>query len=360
MSYKKHICIIVDCLSSGGAEKVAASLSFLLYENNYRVSIISLRDDIVYSYKGDLYNLGKDEHPIKWVKQLKKIIRFRKFYKKISADFYIDFRMRNRFIMELLLHLFVFDIKKMIMSVQHYNIAYHIPKGRFFKREYGKAKAIVGVSKDVVTALNQYHLFGNVLYLPNFVNKDLLQTQESFKTDIPSNSVLAIGRLNNPVKQFDKLILSYKETSSFKKGIPLIILGDGPDRANLEDLVKTNNLQSVIKLLGFVSNPYDYIKHCKFLVLCSKFEGMPLVILESLALGTPVVSFDCKSGPSELIDHRKNGLLINDQDFNELAQSINVLMKDEILYKTLKANATNSIRQFTGKEVIQTWEVLLN
>ena len=65
-------------------------------------------------------------------------------------------------------------------------------------------------------------------------------------------------------------------------------------------------------------NPYDYIKQCKFLVLCSKFEGMPLVILETLTLGKPVISFNCKSGPSELITDKENGLLVKDQDFYEL------------------------------------------
>jgi len=360
MSHKKHICIIVDCLCGGGAEKVAASFSFSLKEAGYKVSIISLWDKITYSYTGKLYNLGKKESRIKWVKQLKKILLFKKYYKEIDADFYVDFRMRNRFLMEFILHLFVFTLKKMVLSIQHYNIAYHIPKGRFFKKEYNKVKAIVGVSKDVEKALIEYHSFKNVKYIPNFINKNLLQIALANQPDIPSNSILAIGRLNNPVKQFDKLILSYKNTYSFKKGMPLIILGDGPDKTKLETLIETNNLQASVKLLGFVPNPYDYIKHCRFLVLCSKFEGMPLVILESLALGTPVVSFNCKSGPSELIQHKNNGLLVKDQDFKALEKSIDLLEKDKELYNKLKANTSNSIDNFTGKAVIKSWGAIFS
>lgn len=361
MSQKKHICIIVDCLSGGGAEKVAASFSFSLKEAGYAVSIISLWDKITYKYSGKLYNLGENEPSVKWLKQLKKIILFRKYYKEINADYYVDFRMRNRFVLELILHLFVFNLKKMVMSVQHFNIAYHIPKGRFFKNEYSKVKAIVGVSKDVEKALNNYHTFCNVKYLPNFINKDLLQTSKTFQIEnISSNAVLAIGRLNNPVKQFDKLILSYKNTETCKKGIPLIILGDGPDKSKLKTLIETNNLQDTIKLVGFVNNPYSYIKHCKFLVLCSKYEGMPLVILEALALGTPVVSFNCKSGPSELIQHKINGLLVKDQDFNQLTKNIDHLQTDSNLYTTLKANASNSIENFTGNKVIKSWEIIFS
>lgn len=356
MSSKKHICIIVDCLCGGGAEKVAASLSFLLNDEGYKVSIISIRDDITYAYTGELFNLGKNEPSFKWIKQIKKIVLFRKYYKLINADFYIDFRMRNRFIMESLLHFFVFDIDKMILSVQHYNIAYHIPKGFLFKRVYSKAKAIVGVSNDIVKRLEDYHDFSNVKYTPNFVNKSLLLTSKLPPKEIVNNAILAIGRLNIQVKQFDKLILCYKNTNAFRKGIPLVILGDGPDRAELESIIKLNNLESYVYLLGFVSNPYEYIKKCKFLVLCSKFEGMPLVILESLTLGKPVISFDCKSGPSDLISHKKNGLLVKDQDFSELQESIDLLQEDDLLYKVLINNTTASIKKFSDKEIIKDWE----
>ena len=197
-------------------------------------------------------------------------------------------------------------------------------------------------------------------YIPNFVNKELLEVSESLLNDVLNNFVLAIGRLNNSVKQFDKLILSYKNTEACRNGIPLIILGDGPDKLKLEKLIEVNNLQSTVKLLGFVSNPYDFIKHSKFLVLCSKFEGMPLVILESLALGTPVVSFNCKSGPSELIQHKKNGLLVKDQDFNELELSIDLLVENQSLYDALKANASNSIEGFTGQNVMKFWESIFS
>ncbi|NMH88016.1 glycosyltransferase [Flavivirga algicola] len=360
MNHKKHICIIVDCLCGGGAEKVAASFSFLLKSKDYKVSIISVRDDITYKYTGDLYNLGTNELYIKKFKQLKKILLFRRYYRKIDADFYVDFRMRNRFLMELLLHLFVFKTKKMVLSIQNYNIEYHIPKGFFFKKVYSKAKAIIAVSHDIVMELNSYYPFNNVSYIPNFVNKNLLLISNLPLSDIPNNTVLAIGRLNIMVKQFDKLILSYKNTDSCKKGIPLVILGDGPDKKKLEDLIKFNKLQSSVKLLGFVSNPYDYIKRCKFLVLCSKFEGMPLVILETLTLGKPVISFNCKSGPAELITHKKNGLLVKDQDFSELERSIDLLQEDEELYDLLTKNTISSMNKFSEKEMMKYWESVFN
>lgn len=360
MSHKKHICIIVDCLSGGGAEKVAASFSFLLKENDYKVSIISVRDEITYKYTGKLYNLGVYDSSIKWIKQIKKLLLFKESYKAIDADFYVDFRMRDRFIMESLLHLFVFKNNKMVMSIQNHNFEYHIPKGFIFKYIYNQAKAIVAVANDIEKELKLYYPFKNTKYIPNFINKNLLIASDSSPKDMPNNAVLAIGRLNILVKQFDKLILSYKNTNAFKNSVPLIILGDGPDKLVLEKLIKSNNLETHVKLLGFVPNPYDYIKHCKFLVLCSKFEGMPLVILEALAIGTPVISFNCKSGPSELINHKTNGLLIDDQNFLKLEKGIDLLQTDVELYNKLKINAANSVDSFKGETVIKYWETLFN
>ncbi len=357
---KKKICLIVDCLSKGGAEKVAAFLSKSLYDSGYEVFIISLRDDISYKYKGELLNIGKNEPSIKIIKQLKKLFLFNKYYNKIEADFYIDFRMRNRFIMEFLLHFFVFKNKKMIMSVHSCNIKYHIPKGFIFRRLYHKTKAIIAVSNEIAGELSMYHAFNNIKYIPNFVNENLLLTSKLSPKNIPNNAVLAIGKLNMLVKQFDKLILSYINTNTFKKGIPLIILGDGSDRLVLENLIKSNKLETNIKLLGFVPNPYDYMKHCKFLVLSSKFEGFPMVILETLALGKPVISFNCKSGPAELIEHKENGLLVKDQDFNELGTSIDLLQEDVELYEKCKSNALHSVLKFSERKVMKSWEDIFN
>lgn len=356
---KRKVCLIVDCLSVGGAERAAARLSIKLAEQNYDVSIISIRDKITYVFKGNLYNLGINKSRLKLKKQFYKFLAFRKAYKKIDADVYIDFRMRNRFFMEWLLHVLVFDLKKMIMTVHHFNIAYHIPKGNFFKNEYSKVKSIVGVSKEVVKTLNNYHAFGNVKYIPNFINKELLISTYNANQEIPENAILAIGRLNNEVKQFDKLILSFKNTKAFKEGIPLVILGDGKDKEKLKQLIELNKLEDSVHLLGFVNNPYDYMKRCKFLVLCSKFEGMPLVILETLAMGRPVVSFNCKSGPSEMIIDGENGILVEDQNFNAFREAIDKMIDDTTFYEYCKTNTLNSVSKFSEEHVVQTWIELI-
>ena len=105
------ICLITDSLSEGGAERIAANLSLILNANGFDVSLIALRDEINYEFEGKLFNLGKYTSRIKWVKQIQEFWRFKTAYQKVNADCYIDFRIRGRWLMEYMLHQFIFDEK---------------------------------------------------------------------------------------------------------------------------------------------------------------------------------------------------------------------------------------------------------
>ena len=281
-NFKKKVCLIVDCLSGGGAERAAASLSIQLSKLNYRVSIIALRDEISYDYQGVLYNLGTNESAFKIKKQYDKFCLFKKAYREANADVYIDFRMRNRFVMEHLFHSFVFDMNKMIMSIRSFKIFFHIPNSTFFYKAYNKSKAIVGVSEAITSGMEQLYDFNNLKSIPNFYNPALVEKIKNSVVSVEQQDfVIAVGRLDNNVKQFDKLILSYKSSSLIAQGVSLIILGEGKDRSLLELLIEENGLTDYVSLLGFTPDIPKYMIKAKFSMLCSKFEGFPNVILES-------------------------------------------------------------------------------
>jgi N-acetylgalactosamine-N,N'-diacetylbacillosaminyl-diphospho-undecaprenol 4-alpha-N-acetylgalactosaminyltransferase len=85
-----------------------------------------------------------------------------------------------------------------------------------------------------------------------------------------------------------------------------------------------------------------------------------MVLIEALASGTPVVSFDCKTGPNEIIQHEQNGLLVEDQNVSALSSNLTRLIKDEALYKQCKGNALSSVEPFTIQNVGREWLSLIN
>ncbi len=132
--------------------------------------------------------------------------------------------------------------------------------------------------------------------------------------------VLSVGRLTE-AKDYPTLIQAF---ALVRKECParLMILGEGEDRPKLEILVRKLGLEEDVALPGFVENPYKYMKRAAVFVLSSKWEGLPTVLIEALALGTPVVSTDCPSGPVEILQDGEFGKLISVGDVKGLARAI--------------------------------------
>lgn len=132
--------------------------------------------------------------------------------------------------------------------------------------------------------------------------------------------IIAVGRLSKE-KDYETLLHAF---SLVRKRVnsKLLILGEGEERVRLETIVDQLNLSEDVDMPGFVLNPFPYIAKAKTLVLTSVFEGLPNVLIQAMVLGTPVVSTDCVSGPSEILDHGKYGDLVNVGDREALADRI--------------------------------------
>lgn len=351
----RKICILSDSLSGGGAEKMAANLSNEFYKLGLEVFVVILINDISYDFSGKLYNVGKSISNIKIINRIQRIIRMKKAFSEINADYYIDFRYRKGKLQEGLFHLLVFPSERMIFTIHSFQVECHIPKGVFFEKFYKKAHCIVSVSKKIDDLLVSNYGFRKTkviynFYLPNYnVGENILVNNEF---------VIAVARLD-PIKQLDRLIEAYLNSILPKKGIPLYIFGEGEERCRLEKLIKKMDASNLVKLFGFSENVSEYMALAKFLLLSSKQEGMPMVLIESLNLGTPVISFDCNSGPSEIISHRENGLLVKNQDFGALTKAMNLFVTNEKLYSHCKSRTKKYIEPFSKERVMLDWLELL-
>ncbi|NMH25213.1 glycosyltransferase [Flavobacterium solisilvae] len=349
------IAIIGDSLSVGGAERVHARLSEYFVANNHQVFNCIFLDSVTYKNSGELFNLGKihkNSNPI--TRKISRFIKLKQFVEKNQFDVIIDFRMRNVFVQEFLISNLIYK-KKAIFSVRSGVLNYYFPKSSFLSKLIYKNKKIVAVSSAVKDKIIQEKFAQNVTYIYNPIDfEEIIKLKEEFIPET-QNYILAAGRMNNDIKQFDQLIIAYSKSNLPQKAIDLVFLGEGKNQEKYIQLAKNLGLENRVKFLGYQENPFPYYKNAIFTVLSSKNEGFPNVLIESLAVETPVVSFDCFSGPNEIIQHGENGILVDNQDFEKLSQAMNTFIEDTKLYKNCKSNAKLSIKHLETETIGQLW-----
>jgi glycosyltransferase involved in cell wall biosynthesis len=132
--------------------------------------------------------------------------------------------------------------------------------------------------------------------------------------------IVAVGRLTRQ-KGFDVLLSAFAELLRHRRA-SLLILGEGPERQRLERQAEKLGLRDRVHLPGFDPNPYSHMARADLFVLSSRFEGSPNALKEALALGTPVVATDCRSGPGQILQNGRYGPLVPVEDPHALAEAM--------------------------------------
>jgi glycosyltransferase involved in cell wall biosynthesis len=184
---------------------------------------------------------------------------------------------------------------------------------------------VVAVSQGLRQSLTRLMPWGQprIRYCPNAViTEQLLRAaQAPLPGGVPHHFWLGIGRLVQP-KGFHLLLEAYARAAK-QRALPyLVIAGDGPMRTALEEQAVRLGIERQVHFTGHLRNPYPLIRQAHLLILSSLHEGLPTVLVEALALGTPVVSTDCGSGPRELLDNGRLGRLVNVDDVPALAEAL--------------------------------------
>jgi glycosyltransferase involved in cell wall biosynthesis len=195
------------------------------------------------------------------------------------------------------------------------------------KKSYPLADGLIAVSKGV--AEDHVKLLGlpsntiQVLYNPAITPAIFAQAKQpiggSIEKWLSTPYIVSVGRLS-PEKDFSTLLKSFHDV---KEAIPhnLLILGEGPMRGQLEEMVDSYDLRQRVLLAGYIENPYTVIAGADLLVSSSKWEGLPTVLIEALALGTKVVATDC-AGSREVLQDGNLGVLVPVGNEPALSQAI--------------------------------------
>ncbi|WP_077597047.1 glycosyltransferase [Oceanobacillus kimchii] len=226
---------------------------------------------------------------------------------------------------------------------------------------YNRASKIIslskGVAEDLINNFNINSKLINVIYNPIDIKEIRRLSLQTKHLNLKSGSeklIISIGRLSEQ-KDFPTLIKAFKIVSE-DMNIKLLILGQGPLYGELYELTKELKIEDKITFLGFKENPYPYIKQSDLFVLSSKFEGFGHVITESMALDTPVISSNCKSGPSEIIQDNISGDLFDVGNVNMLANKILTLLEDDNLKANYISAASRRVQDFEVESIIKEYE----
>jgi len=200
--------------------------------------------------------------------------------------------------------------------------------------------------------------------IPNFVDGDTVRA--AAEGPLPDWApavfarpvVIAVGRLE-PQKGFDVLIRSHALARQRGVDQHLLILGVGSLEAELKALARSLGVESTVFMPGFASNPHALMRRAAVFALSSRFEGLPMVLLEALALGCPVVSTDCPSGPGEVLEHGRHGVLVPVEDPQALSEALGRVVTDEVHRKDLSRRARARADELSSSRALGAWEALL-
>lgn len=356
---KYKIALIGDCLANGGAEKVHALLSVYFHKMGLEVHNCIFVDWIEYEHSGSILNLATiypNANPIK--RKVFRYFKLQQFIKENDFDAVIDFRMRTGVLQELAISKFCYP-KNTFYTVHSGVLDFYFPKPSWLSKLIYQNKKVVAVSKAIQAAIVSNNLAKDIFQMYNPIN---LQSIALLKEEYVVSSgkyIMAVGRMNEDIKQFDELIIAYSKSILPFKEIKLLLLGDGQNQSKYKALATQLGLKDLIVFKGFIGNPFPYYQSALFTVLSSKNEGFPNVILESFSVATPVISFDCFSGPNEIVVDQQNGLLVANQDFDKLTEAMNLFVENDQLREDCKQNTKISLKPFDIETIGKKWLELI-
>lgn len=216
---------------------------------------------------------------------------------------------------------------------------------RYYDRIVTISQAMLDEGKELFPWLD-----GRWRLIYNAKDEQLLQLRANEPIDDPrinDSYILAIERLEESQKDLSTLIRAYQLLrNEYHHKEKLYLLGKGRDEQLLRKLAENLGVADSAVFLGFSSNPYPWIAHAKAIAHSAKFEGLPTVMIESLIMGKPIVATDCPTGPREILDQGRAGLLTPVGDAAKMAEALHQLLTDEALQTAVLARANEYKNQF--------------
>ncbi|NNP69361.1 glycosyltransferase family 4 protein [Acinetobacter sp. Ac_5812] len=243
------------------------------------------------------------------------------------------------------------DIKgSRLVSLEHVAFSIRPQWVRFLsKKLYKNIDQVVTLTNNDALSYKGFH--NNIVKINNISPFDVEDVNSVYNSD--SKNIIAIGRLTYQ-KNFEDLLKAWELVLNQKKEWTLSIYGKGEDKNKLENLINEKKLTNVF-LRGEITNVEEIYCSASFYVMSSRFEGLPMVLIEAQSLGLPIVSYNCPHGPSEIIENNVTGYLVENNNVQELAQAILSLMDSSTLREQFSKRAKEHALVYSQRTVIKEW-----
>lgn len=357
----KKVCFFIGNLNlTGGTERVTSVIANELQRLGYKVHILSLQcgnkpffeleNGVEVSQLFTTVGRGMLRFPMV-------ILKLRRYLQLHQIDILID--------VESMLALYavpaVIGLNVRHICWEHFN--YNVDLGKASRRLARKLAA--RFADDVITLTERDRQLwlanttcnANIIAIPNPVTITLptainLQKEKLF---------LAVGRLTYQ-KGFDLLLQAWAKFAPLHRDWRLRIVGEGEDKAMLEKLRIDLNIENSTELAPKTNNIAAHYQEAAFFVMSSRFEGLPLVLIEAQSYGLPIVSFDCDTGPAEVVSIGETGWLCEADNLSELSKNMSIAansFNDQQKYAIFSAHAVEGIKRFSVSATIDKWSGLL-
>lgn len=372
----KHILFFIESLSGGGAEKVLVTLLKHLDYSKYEVTLMTLvdsgvlKDDIDFTKLNYAPVIREAKTPLQ---RLWNNIKYKLIYH------YLPCRLTNRWIVPqkgidvyiaftegFSTKLISYTPKKKLawvhadLKTDPWTLNQHIFSSLDEEKQaYQRFNKVICVSQLVEQVMRELYDLNQTKTIHNPIDADdiLEKARQPINIDIPSSfNIVSVGRLVQQ-KGFDRLIHAVGKLRHEGKNIQLFIIGEGSERQKLENIIKKDELQDTIHLVGFMKNPYPLIDKMDLFVCSSIAEGYSLVIAEAMILGLPVISTNC-AGPKELLDNGNYGMIVENND-EALYEGINTIIKKPSILNTLKLKSKDGNKSLGLEKCLVAFENLI-